>query len=92
MVKTVGFSDPVLPGTIFAENDVTPVFLPEEELRKAEEMCSPEFQPEAWAEWRERINNWAGGIDTYQELYNVAREIPADTLAENVEPRRWWKA
>ena len=92
LVKTVGFSDPVLPGTIFAENDVTPVFLPPEEIKKAEEMCSPEFQPAAWEEWRERINNWAGGIDTYQELYRVAREIPVDTLPENVEPRRWWKA
>ena len=92
LVKTVGFSDPQLPGTIFAENDVTPVFLSEEEIKKAEEMCSPRSQPEAWAEWRERINNWAGGVDTYEELYKVAREIPADTLPENVEPRRWWKS
>ena len=92
LVNTVGYSDPQLPGTIFAQNDVKPVFLPDEEIKKAEEMCSPRSQPEAWAEWRERINNWAGGLDTYEELYRVAREIPADTLAENVEPRRWWKS
>ncbi|MEL6750670.1 MAG: TRAP transporter substrate-binding protein DctP [Pseudomonadota bacterium] len=92
LVNTVGFSNPVMPNTIFAKNDVTPVFLPDSEIKKAEEMCSPEFQPAAWEQWRERINGWAGGIDTYKELYDVARQIPADTLAENVEPRRWWKA
>ena len=92
LVNTVGFSDPVLPGTIFAENDVKPAFLSAEAIREAEEMCSPEFQPAAWEQWRERINGWAGGRDTYQEIYDVARQIPADTKAENVEPRRWWRS
>lgn len=92
LVNTVGFSDPQLPGTIFAENNVRCAFLSAEERRKAEEMCSPEFNPEPWAQWRERINNWADGIDTYQEIHAVAREIPADMRAENVEPRRWWRS
>ena len=92
LVKTVGQSDPILPGTIFAENNVRNAFLSAEEIKKAEEMCSPEFQPQLWEEWRERINGWSGGQDTYQDIYNIAREIPADTLPENVEPRRWWKA
>lgn len=92
LVKTVGFSDPVLPGTIFAENDVTPAFLSADQVKMAEEMCSPEFNPDPWNQWRDRINNWAGGIDTYTELHRVAREVPADMLPENVEPRRWWKA
>ena len=92
LVKTVGFSDPVLPGTIFAENDVRPAFLADDQIKLAEEMCSPEFNPDPWAQWRDRINKWAGGIDTYAELHAVARQIPADTLPENVEPRRWWKA
>ncbi|MCK0100723.1 TRAP transporter substrate-binding protein [Pseudohalocynthiibacter sp. F2068] len=91
LVNTVGFSDPQLPGTIFVENDVKPVFLPDSEIKMAEEMCSPEFQPQLWEQWRERLNNWAGGIDTYQEIYDIARQIPADMKAENVEPRRWWK-
>ena len=34
----------------------------------------------------------AGGIDTYTELHRIAREVPADMLPENVEPRRWWKS
>ena len=42
------------------------------------------------AQWRERLNKWAGGIDTYQDIYNEVRNNP-HTLAENVEPRRWWK-
>lgn len=92
LVNTVGYSDPQLPQTIFAQNNVRMAYLPEEELKMAEEMCSPEFQPQLWEQWRERLNGWSGGLDTYQEIYDVAREIPKDTLAENVEPRRWWKA
>ena len=91
LVNTVGFSDPVLPGTIFAENDVRPAFLAEDQIRMAEEMCSPEFNPDPWSDWRERLNNWQGGADTYQEIYDIAREIPVDMRPENVEPRRWWR-
>ena len=91
LVNTVGYSDPQLPGTIFAENDVRTAFLADDQIKMAEEMCSPEFNPEPWAQWRERLNNWSGGIDTYTDIYNVAREIPLDMKAENVEPRRWWR-
>ncbi|MEO9781963.1 MAG: TRAP transporter substrate-binding protein [Sedimentitalea sp.] len=91
LVNTVGFSDPQLPDTMFVQDNVRCAFLPDSEIKMAEEMCSPEFQPQLWEQWRERLNNWAGGIDTYQEIYDIAREIPADTRAENVEPRRWWK-
>ncbi|MCC5989227.1 MAG: TRAP transporter substrate-binding protein DctP [Pararhodobacter sp.] len=91
LVNTVGFSDPQMPGTIFAEHGVRNAFLSPEARREAEEMCSPEFVPGPWEQWRERINNWAGGMDTYTEVYNIAREIPADMLVENVEPRRWWR-
>jgi len=92
LVKTVGMSDPQLPNTIFAQNNVRNAFLSKEELRKAEEMCSPEFQPQLWEQWRERINGWQGGADTYQEIYDEVRTISEDTLPENVEPRRWWKS
>jgi len=92
LVNTVGFSDPQLPGTIFAENNVRNAFLADDQIKMAEEMCSPEFNPEPWAQWRERINNWSGGLDTYKMIYDVARQIPKDTLAENVEPRRWWRS
>lgn len=91
LVKTVGFSDPQLPGTIFAENNVRNAFLADDQIKMAEEMCSPEFQPQLWEQWRERLNKWAGGIDTYQEIYKIAREVDKDMLPENVEPRRWWK-
>jgi len=92
LVKTVGFSDPQLPGTIFVENDVRVAFLPDDQIKIAEEMCSPEFNPKPWEEWRERLNGWAGGIDTYTDIHKVAREVPADMLPENVEPRRWWRS
>lgn len=92
LVNTCGAANPQKPGTIFHKNGTRVVDLSEAELKKAEQMCSPEFQPKPWEEWRERINKWAGGIDTYKEIHKVAREIPRDTLAENVEPRRWWKS
>lgn len=92
LVNTVGFSDPQLPDTMFAKDNVRCAFLPDSEIKIAEEMCSPEFQPQLWEKWRDRLNGWAGGVDTYQEIYDIAREIPADTKAENVEPRRWWKS
>jgi len=92
LVNTVGFSEPQLPNTIFAENNVRIANLSADALGEAEEMCSPEFNPDPWAQWRERIDNWAGGMDTYKFIYDIAREIPKDTLPENVEPRRWWKS
>jgi TRAP-type C4-dicarboxylate transport system substrate-binding protein len=91
LVNTVGASNPQKPNTIFAQNDVRVADISDAEIAKAEQMCSPEFQPKAWEKWRERLNGWAGGIDTYTEVHKIAREIPKDTLAENVEPRRWWK-
>ncbi len=91
LVKTVGYSDPQLPGTLFVENNVRTAFLADDQIRMAEEMCSPEFNPEPWEQWRERLNNWSGGIDTYAEIHRVAREVPADMKPENVEPRRWWR-
>ena len=92
LVKTVGHSDPQMPGTIFAENNVRNAFLADDQIKMAEEMCSPEFQPQLWEKWRDRLNGWAGGIDTYQEIYDVARQVPKDMKPENVEPRRWWKS
>jgi TRAP-type C4-dicarboxylate transport system substrate-binding protein len=92
LVNTVGFSDPQLPNTIFAKTGTRVSMLSEAAKREAEEMCSPEFQPDAWTQWRERLDGWAGGMDTYKTIYDIAREIPKDTLPENVEPRRWWKA
>ncbi|WP_298837896.1 TRAP transporter substrate-binding protein [uncultured Roseobacter sp.] len=92
LINTVGQSDPQLPNTIFAQNNVRNAFLSEAEIKKAEEMCSPEYQPQLWEQWRERLNGWSGGLDTYQDIYDEVRKIPGDTLAENVEPRRWWKA
>lgn len=91
LVNTVGHSVPMLPNTIFAKNGTRFIPLSDEERAKAAKLCAPEFVPEPWEKWRERINGWAGGIDTYTEVHRIAREIPADTLVENVEPRRWWR-
>ena len=92
LVNTVGFSEPQLPNTIFAKHGTRVSMLSDAAKREAEEMCSPEFHPGKWEKWRERLNKWSGGLDTYKFIYDIAREIPKDTLPENVEPRRWWKA
>ena len=92
LVNIVGATNPPRPGTLFAENGVKVAVLPDAEIEKAQQICSPEFNPEPWAAWRERLSGWAGGVDVYQEIYKIAREIPADTNPVNVPPRRWWKA
>ena len=92
LVNTVGATNPQLPGTLFAEHGVRVASLSDEERAKAERICAPEFNPEPWTKWRERLDKWSGGHDTYSEIHKIAREIPRDMLAENVEPRRWWKS
>ena len=91
LVNTVGHSVPQLPNTIFVKYGTRFVPLSDAERLKAAKLCAPEYVPEPWESWRERINEWAGGIDTYTEIHRIAREIPSDMLVENVEPRRWWR-
>lgn len=92
LVNTVGFSDPQHPNTIFAKHGTRVSMLSDAAKKEAEEMCSPEFKPAEWEKWRDRLNGWSGGMDTYKFIYDIAREVPRDMLAENVEPRRWWKS
>jgi len=88
----VGATNPQKQGTIFTDNNVRVATLSDAELLKAEKMCSPEYNPKPWEQWRERLNKWSGGHDTYKEIYDIAREIPKDTAAVNVAPRRWWNS
>lgn len=92
LVNTVGATVPSLPGTLFDKHNVRVAALSDEERAKAERICAPEFNPEPWTKWRERLDKWSGGQDTYGSIHKIAREIPRDMLAENVEPRRWWKS
>lgn len=92
LLSVVGITDPPLPGTIYAKYGVRNCYLPKSEMDKAEQLSSPKYNPKPWEKWREKLNKLAGGVDIYEELYKIAREIPADMKAINVEPRRWWKA
>ena len=92
LVNTVGATVPSLPGTLFDQHNVRVAALSDAERAKAERICAPEFNPEPWTKWRERLDKWSGGHDTYGSIHKIAREIPRDTLAENVAPRRWWKS
>ncbi len=91
LVNTVGATTPSLPGTLFDKYNVRVASLSDAERARAAQICAPEHNPEPWEKWRNRLDKWAGGIDTYGSIHKIAREIPVDTLAENVEPRRWWK-
>ncbi|MAH83523.1 MAG: TRAP transporter substrate-binding protein DctP [Rhodospirillaceae bacterium TMED8] len=91
LIQIVGNTNPQFPDTIYAKNGVRYAALTDAAKKEAEEMCSPEFQPKAWEQWRERLNKWSGGHDTYKEIYDCARQIPKDTHVVNVEPRRWWR-
>ncbi len=90
LFEIVGGTVPQKPGTIFAKNNVRVATLSDAELLKAEKMCSPQYVPKPWEQWRERLNKWSGGHDTYQEIFDIAREIPKDMSAVNVKPQRWW--
>lgn len=92
LLNVVGASNPQLPNTIFAKNNVPYVQLSDEAIAEAEQMCAPEHNPQPWEQWRERLNGWSGGLDTYKDIHGIAREVPAGALAENVEPRRWWRS
>lgn len=89
--NTIGSTTPQKKDTIFGKYGIRFVELEKSEIKKAEQICSPQFNPKPWEKWREQLNNMAGGIDVYEEIFKIAREIPEITLAENVEPYRWWR-
>jgi TRAP-type C4-dicarboxylate transport system substrate-binding protein len=76
--------------TVFGKAGVRVATLSDAEILKAEKMCSPEFNPKPWEEWRERLNKMSGGRDVYKEIYDIAREIPKNMNAVDVTPNRWW--
>jgi TRAP-type transport system periplasmic protein len=92
LVDIIGAVPNRKPDTLFGKNNVRVAVLSDAELKKAEQMCSPEFQPKPWEEWRERLNKMSGGQDVYKEIYAIAREIPATMAAVDVKPVKWWQA
>lgn len=91
LVEVVGAVPNPPAGTVFGDAGVRVATLSDEEIRKAEQMCSPEFQPAEWEQWRSRLNKMSGGHDVYKEIYDIAREIPAGADVASVEARRWWQ-
>jgi hypothetical protein len=90
LVNTVGFEPSA------AEHDLRPEQrargeLSDERSRWPRKCARPSSSRSSGNSGASAINGWAGGIDTYQDIYDEVRNNP-HTLAENVEPRRWWKA
>lgn len=77
------------PTTYFGKYHVEMDFFSKEAHAEAENMCKPTL-PE-YASWHKRLNKMAG-FEVYESMLPVARSYPADALAIDVEPRRWWKA
>lgn len=92
LVQVVGAVPNPGPDTLFGKAGVRVATLSDAELKKAERMCSPEFNAKPWEEWRDRLNKMSGGLDVYKEIYTIAREIPATMAAVDVTPRRWWQS
>jgi len=92
LYEIVGAQTKSADNTYFKKENVRFAALSDEERLKAEKMCSPEYNPEPWQEWRNRLNDWAGDVDIYKEILTIAREIPRDTKVVNVKPQRWWLA
>ncbi len=92
LLSTVGITAPPLPGTIYDRYKIRNCYWSSSELEKAERMSSPKYNPQPWEQWRDRLNQMAGGADIFEELYAIAREIPVETQAIDVDPHRWWKS
>jgi TRAP-type C4-dicarboxylate transport system substrate-binding protein len=90
LVKVVGINDPPPAGSVWAQTGVKHSKLTKEERQVWIDMASPQKNPKAWDEWRDKLTKIAG-FDAYPELYKLAREIPEDIPATAVKPRRWWK-
>lgn len=85
-----GLTAPPKPGTVLAEAGVRYNDLTAEELANWRDKCSPQTNPDAYAEWRDKLGEMAGGVDVYDEIHKIAREIPADTPPTDVPATRWW--
>jgi TRAP-type transport system periplasmic protein len=88
--KIVGIGENPAPGTLWAKQGVRYSKLTRKERSAWEELASLQSNPKPWEEWRDKLTKIAG-FDAYPELYKLAREIPEDTPATAVKPRRWWR-
>ncbi|TVT52242.1 MAG: TRAP transporter substrate-binding protein DctP, partial [Azoarcus sp. PHD] len=91
LIDVVGAVPNPGPDTVFGKNKVRVATLSDAEILKAEKMCSPEYNPKPWEEWRERLSKMSGGQDVYKEIFDIAREIPKNTAVADVKARRWWQ-
>jgi TRAP-type C4-dicarboxylate transport system substrate-binding protein len=91
LTDITGLTEPPQEGTIYARYGVKVNLLSEDEKQPWIERASPEFQPKPWESWRERLAKIGQGFDFYQEISQIAHEIPKDTDPLSIQPRRWWK-
>lgn len=91
ILASTGAVNPPPEGSEFAKYGVRVATFSPEEKEKLRHMASPDFNPDPYASWRERLNKMCNGTDVYEELKAIAKELPENTRADAVEPRRWWR-
>lgn len=86
----IGRTEPQLPFTAYAKNNVPFSFFSGEELERCRQLASPLHNPGPYEEWRSRLNKMAG-CDIFTEIKAVADELPEGETIFQMESRRWWK-
>lgn len=72
-------------------NNVRNIQWDKEEMEKLERIISPKYNPDPWKDWRKRLNKIYGKGDCFEDIYAIAKEVPAEAFAIDVQPKRWWK-
>ncbi|MBA1147857.1 TRAP transporter substrate-binding protein DctP [Ectothiorhodospiraceae bacterium WFHF3C12] len=90
LIRVTGLTENPPKGTIFNEAGIRVNILTQEEKKQWVEAASPQNHPDAYSDLREKMMEIADGVDVYDKVYDIAREIPADTPADEVPPQRWW--
>lgn len=90
--ESVGVEDPPKPGTLWAKFGVKVNVLSKQEREAWVTRASPQYNPKPYEAWRERIAKLGGGTDVYGEIVKIVKDMPEDTKADAVKPRRWWVA
>ena len=76
--------------TVFGKAGVRVATLSDAEILKAEKMCSPEFNPKPWEEWRERLTTESPSVQSYRQIMqHLEDNVSALNIVAEQLYRRW---
>ena len=91
LANTIGAMPNPQPGTCLGDNKIKFITYDAATHQEIVKRVSPKHHPDEWKTWIERLSEWASVPNVFDEISAITNEVPAGTLAENVEPRRWWR-